>query len=405
MMLETVREYALEQLATTGERAALQDAHAGYYALLAEEAAPHLSGLSAARWLERLEEEHDNLRAALEWLLARQQVAESLRLAAALAPFWSAQGHFGEGRTRLAAVLALPGTASRPAERAAVLESAAAFAQRQGDLPAARRFLEESLGQWQTTGDRRGMARTLSALADAVFNLGEGETAHALWDESIALWRALGEQRELAHTLYLLAFLFTSRGERAMARTLLVESLHLARAAGDRVGIADAQAQLGSLAFEAGDYSQARALWTESHAVRLEVGDRWILNMHRISLGQLAIIEGEYAAARDVLAESLQFWRDAGVVGEMPADALRNFGWLAAAQGQSRRAIRLLAAARALDPTPSGYARWIAGAFEAALDCARRNLSADEQRVAEAEGRAMTLSEAIAYALDESLPS
>jgi predicted ATPase len=403
LMLETVREYALEQLVAAGEREALQQQHAAYYGMLADEAALHLGGADTAEWLERLEREHDNLRAALERLLACQQVAESLRLAAALEPFWSAQGHFGEGRAWVAAVLALPGTVQGPAERAALLERAAAFARRQGDLLAARRMLEESLPLWRTAGVKRGMARTLCALADAMFNLGEIAMARNVWDESITLWREVGDQQELAHTLYLLAFLFIFEGDRATGRTLLEESLQLARAAGDRVGIADAHAQLGSLASDDGDYSQARVRWTESYALRLEIGDRWILNMQRTRLGQLAIVEGEYAAAHAVLAESLRFWRDTGVVGEMPAFALQKFAWLAAAQGQDWRAVRLLAAACALDTTTPGHDR-IPAAHAAAQDRARRNLTVEELRTAEAEGQAMTLAEAIAYALDDSWP-
>jgi predicted ATPase/transcriptional regulator with XRE-family HTH domain len=398
-MLQTVREYALEQLASSGEREALQDAHGRYYGMVAEEAAIHLEGANVGVWLGRLEEDEDNLRTALTWLLVRRDADQSLRLATALAPFWSLQGKFGEGRTRIAAVLSLSETADLALRRATLMETAAAFAQRQGDLPAARRLLEDSLAFWRTVGDRRGLARVLSALGDVVFNLGESTTARTVFDESIALWRHLGEQRLLARTLYLRAFLPRSVGDRAGVRAIAEESLHLARLVDDRAGIAAALTLLGCMAFEEGDYRHAKSLYTEVHALWQEVGDRWFLSAHSLHLGELAIALEEYDAAHDLLVESMTFWRDAGVSGELPAMALQSFAWLAAAQGQAARALRLRAAAGALGVTTPGYDR-IPAPFEPAIARAWRVLSAEEQRAALAEGRSMSLPEAIAYALD-----
>jgi non-specific serine/threonine protein kinase len=403
LMLETVREYALEQLVAAGEREALQQQHADYYGAIAGEAAPHLADGGATGWLERLEREHDNLRTALAWLLAQGEADQSLRLAIALTPFWSAQGHFGEGRTWVAAVVSLPGSASHPTERAILLEQAADFAHRQRDLAPARSLLEESLALWRAVGDRRGIARAQCALADAIFNLGDPGTARVLFEESLALWRELGEKRELARTLYLFAFLPLCEEDRATARALAEESLHLARAVDDRALTAGGLAFLGWMSLEDGATDAARALYTESQALRQEVGDRWFINLHRVNLAQLAIVEGEYAAARDLLAESLPFWRDAGVIGEIPALALRTCAWLAAAQGQGTRALRLLAAVGTLGVmTPGHDDLW--PAFATALERACRDLGAEEQSVAQAEGRALSLEEAIAYALDDRWP-
>ena len=144
-MLETVREYGLEQLEASGGLGATRQAHAEYYLALAEAAEPELRGPEQARWLERLEAEHDNLRAALEWADERDAGELGARLGAALWRFWSVRGYLTEGRARLGSVLARVGPSVGAATRARVLDGLAYLTRLQGDYRAARALCEQSL--------------------------------------------------------------------------------------------------------------------------------------------------------------------------------------------------------------------------------------------------------------------
>jgi predicted ATPase len=403
LMLETIREYALEHLAMQGEIEALGQQHARYYAGLAAQVAPHLSGRAAMPALQHLEREGDNLRGALEWLVAAGEAAAALRLAGALAPCWLAQGQYGEGRMRLAAVLALPGAAGQTAERASVLAHAGALAQKQGDLPAARALLEESLALWRLLGDQQGIARLLCELGDALFNLGQSQAAHALLDEGITLWRALDDQGGLAHAYYLLSYLLLAQGERAAARALLEESVRLQGTPDDHGRAREGVGLLGVIALEEGEYERARTLLSENYAGWQQAGDLWMVNLLRINLARLATAEGDPFAARELLAESTRYWRDTSVTGEIPELALQAWAWLAAVQGEGRRALRLLGAAGVLGVTTPGHGQMPA-ACERALEHACRDLSTAERAYTMAEGRGMALAAAFAFALEEASP-
>jgi predicted ATPase/transcriptional regulator with XRE-family HTH domain len=400
-MLETIREYALEQLAVSGEGEAVQRAHALYYRRLAEEAAPHLAGAAAATWLARLEADHDNLRAAVEWMMANDTGEQSLRFAAALAPFWSARGYLGEGRARLNAVLALPDAQMETAARGALLRQAAKLAREQGDLAAARPLLEESLEIARRARDRRGMAHALLELADNAHNRGENVAARGLALESLGLWREVGDAWGTAEALWLLGYIGFHEGDRAAAGTLMEEGLNLYRAAGDRVGEAFCLGYLGHLATDAGDYARAHALLDSAFRIVDETGERWVRYAVLHLLIRLALAKGDVTTARALLAELLAFIRDAGMVGEVPAGALLLCAGLAVAQGRDERALRLSAAAEVLGgPVPElDYLRRTMVA--PALERATAPLSAAARARAIAAGQTMTLAEALTEALDE----
>src|SRR5262249_39322181 len=151
-LLETLREYALERLEASGEEGALRRRHAVYFMALAEEAEPELRGSKQARWLERLEREHGNLRAALGWALQQGEVELGLRLAAALYLYWDVRGYFGEGREWLEQFLVLSSSDetrhSSRAARAKALNRLGNLAHAQGDFTQAIAWQEESLALW-----------------------------------------------------------------------------------------------------------------------------------------------------------------------------------------------------------------------------------------------------------------
>jgi predicted ATPase len=400
MMLETIREYALEQLAVTDEREELQHTHALYYWGLADVAAQHLAGEDAAIWLARLEADHANLRAALEWLMDSSPGDLSLRFAAALAPFWSARGYLGEGRARLSAVLALSGAQVDTPARSVVLRQAAKLAREQGDLAAARPLLEESLQIARRAGDQRGMAHALLELADNAHNRGEHVAARQFGLKSLGHWRKAGDKAGIAEALWILANVSFHEGNSAAAHALTTESLSLYRAMGDRSGEAWGLGYLGYLALDEGDYPRARALLDDALTLVDEVGDQWVRHAMLQVLTRLALAEADYTTARTLLAECLRFIRDAGIVGEQPAGALLLCAGLALAQGQSERALRLSAASAVLGgPVPElAYLRRVIVA--PGLERATAHLGEEVQARAVAAGQAMTLSEALADALD-----
>ena len=362
-MLETIREYAAERLAVSGEEAAIQRAHAAYYLALAEEVEPALTGPAHETWLKRTEEEHDNYRAALGWALRHGETRMALRLAIGLQWFWYFRGHLREGRQWLEAALAMPGTVP-PDIRASALSGAGSLATAQGDARRARELLEASLALWREVGDDAWTSRVLHNLGVLALLEGDEARATALLEESLALARDLDDP-DFAQTgqilnLAYLAIAALSRGDHPRATELAQQSLALSRAAGFAPGISEA------------------------------------LN----TLGWVAVEEGDTARAALLLSESLALLRDTGNRQGLPWN-LESAAAVAGSLGHGTRAARLLGAADALreligSPLPprerDRQERYIMAAC-AQLDEAAWN-------AAWAEGRAMTTEQAIAYALE-----
>ena len=362
-MLETIREYAAERLAVSGEEAALQRAHAAYYLALAEEVEPALTGPAHETWLKRTEEEHDNYRAALGWALRHGETRMALRLAIGLQWFWYFRGHLREGRQWLEAALAMPGTVP-PDLRASALSGTGSLATAQGDARRARESLEASLALWREVGDDAWTSRVLHNLGVLALLEGDEARATALLEESLALARDLDDP-DFAQTgqilnLAYLAIAALSRGDHARATELAQQSLALSRAVGFAPGISEALNTLGWVAVEEGDTARAALLLSESLALLRDTGNRQGLPWNL-----------ESAAA---VAGSLGYGtRAARLLGA--ADALRELiGSPLPPSERARQERYIMAACAQLD-----QATWDA---------------------AWAEGRAMTTEQAIAYALE-----
>ena len=204
-MLDTIREYARERLVADGEDTAAGRRHALYCLALAEDPAALAGGPPAVAWRTRLEAEHDNLRAALQWVYANREVALAWQLVAGLWRFWLARGYISEGRAHLARALALP-LAGPPDEtlqrtRAQALMGAGTLAGVQADHPAMQAAYEESLVLWRALDDRQGIARALHNLAGVAAGQGDPATATATFAESLRLYEALGDQGGVASIL------------------------------------------------------------------------------------------------------------------------------------------------------------------------------------------------------------
>ena len=358
-LLETLRQYAQEQLEEAGEAARTRDRHLAYFLRLAEEAEPQLRGPAARAAVERLEEEHDNLRLALEWALrAGGAGAAALRLSGALAWFWWGRNYHSEGRRWLARTLAAgPG---RTAAHAKALHGAGWLAHHQRDLGEARARLGESLAIARERGDRWAVAWALHALGRVAYFEGDPAAAAALGGESLAVGEAVGDGWLVAWALHLLGIAAHLEADYPTARAYYERSLALRRGLGYQEGVGLLLNLLGIVAWREGDFARAHALQREA-------------------LATLQGLLGSWAV---------------GVV-------LANFAALAAVQGQPARAVRLASAAAALrEAWQTPLIPLTEAVLAEALERAGRALDAAAYAAAWAEGRGMPLEQAIADALE-----
>ena len=311
VMLETIREYALERLAVSGEDVAINRQHAAYYLRLAEAAAPRLRGAEQTVWLNRLDAEHDNLHAALQWWLGGGDADVGARLAAALGCMWYVRGYLSEGRRWLASALERGCMAPRPA-RATVLYWAGVLAWWQSDLQQAVTLCEESRALFQAMGDKQGTASALRVLGNVALDQADYGRAATLIEESLALFQEVGDNVGSASALHNLGDTATRRGDYGRAAALLAEALALFQRLGDTEGIAYTLGDWGTLAWRQGDYSRAEALYTESLAQHRAVGNKWGIAALQARMGWMAHVRGDDAQATKLYEQALALYRDLG---------------------------------------------------------------------------------------------
>ncbi len=367
-MLETIREYAAERLEPSGQAGELRRRHAEHFLGLAEEAEPHLLewGGAAAdwqpsreEWLDRLEREVDNVRAALDWLEAAGEGQLAMQLAGAISEFFCGRDRVPEGLRRLESVLRLDQQAT--AARAKALVGAAHMARDSGERSLARTRAEEALALHRILGDAWGTAESLLWLGSAVADLGESREAQVLFDESRVLFGELGDERHAAFATRMLAWMHDELGDRQRARAVHEENLERARALHDRGLEATTLGALASYAVDEGRVDDARSLSTESLRIYAELG------------------------SRSGIAH--QLFRCAGAL---------------AIAGKGRAATRLLACAEALyEQMGTAMLPHLAAENEITLTAIREQL--DEAAFAEAweEGRTLTADEAVASVLEQ----
>jgi predicted ATPase len=372
-MLETIREYALERLDSTGDTQEMQRRHARYYLELAEAAQPEASGrLDGVEWwsllLTRLEGEYDNLRTALRWAVQNLEVETAARLALALWRFWIESSYLGDGCRWMEEILALDGAEGRTGEasrelpartRAYLLQVAGILAMAQGNHDRAVALHEKGMSVYRELGHKKGVGAALRELGFVAYEQGDYDRAVALHEQSLALAQEFGTKFGIAWSLRALADAVRGQGDLKRARTLLEEGLALSRGLENAWGIVRTLASLGSVACESEEYGRASILYEES----LELGWRVGLN-HTI----LPCLEG--------LAR------------------------VAAAQGRMERAARLCGVAAALRedigwPLPSAKR----AEYDRTVTAAREMLGEDAFTAAWAKGHAQLLEEAIKDAL------
>ncbi|HEV3205804.1 MAG TPA: protein kinase [Terriglobales bacterium] len=395
VMLQTIREYALEKLQASGEEAQVKRAHAAYCLVLAEEGAAEQSGTEGTEWLERFKIEHDNFRAALEWLTETRDSDWGLRLGSALFRFWEVAEYLAEGRGWLGKLLKLPGGVAPTKTRARVLFAAGVLAAEQGDYASADALLGESCDIARQLHDQQGAAVSLNALAVITRDRGDLTVARSLFEENLALWKELRDRKAEARSLSNLASVVKLQGDYARARLLYGEALSIFQALGDPIGVAWSMNYQGDVARDQGDSAAALTLYGQSLAMFRELGDPWGIAGTLADLGNLAREEKDYAAANSQYRESIKFFQELAHKRGI-ARLLECFACSAAAQLEAERSLRLAGTAAALRHnigaplTPAEQAK-----LEASLDPARQSLSNTAGTTAWLEGWAMPVEKVV----------
>jgi len=400
LMLETIREYALERLAASGEAEVMRRQHATFFLQLAEEADPKVRSAGQATWYRRLEVEHDNLRTALSWTLERKASETGLRLAGALWAFW--RQHLREGRGWLEQVLAQPGAQEHTAARAKALLGAGALAVFQGDFLEARRLLEESIsiGREVGTAGKRNLAHALMMLGHMVLLQGNLSAARELAEESKRLFQEVGEAWGLAMALSLLGEATVKRGDPVAARSFLEESVVLFRVAGDRQRLVLPIDALGLVALQRGDYAGARARFEEALSLARETGDKPFIADALARLGTVTLREGDYQQSAGFYRQSLVLNR---VLGNRDgvAENLAGLAEVASLTGQPKRAARLLGTVEAVrEALNISLPPLHRAEYDRTVEGIRVQLDEAVFAAAWAQGRSMPLEQAIEEALE-----
>jgi predicted ATPase/DNA-binding SARP family transcriptional activator/DNA-binding CsgD family transcriptional regulator len=394
-MLEPVRQYGRERLEASGEEDDLLSRHAAYFLAEAEAAEPELVGPQQGWWLNRLEREHGNMRAALGWSLERGDELGS-RLGGSLSRFWYARGYLSEGRRWLEEGLSKGGV-SAPV-RAKALGEAGWLSEAQGDYEQARAAHEACLDIYRRLGDERGIAASLRNLGSVAASQGDHGRANELLEESLTMTRRSGTDTDVVRVLTTLGVLAISRDEHARAVVCFEEALSLARKSGDVRGVAVSLNNLGHATLLRGDAGRATALFEEVLAKDREVGDAQGTAISLINLALAALAQGGHERADELLVESLTLLRR--VENKLvTVECLEAMAGVAGAQGNAQRAARLWGAAQALRedmgaPLPGDELAML----EPHLAAARSQLGTEAWEAVRAHGRTMTFEQALEYA-------
>ncbi|MGH2690920.1 MAG: adenylate/guanylate cyclase domain-containing protein [Actinomycetota bacterium] len=363
LMLETIREFAVERLDDSVGNEEVRRRHASYFFELAERAAPNLFGAEQGKWLEILGAEHDNFRAALAWAERAGEAETALKLAGALWRFWQMRGHLREAAERFKEVLALQGAEAYPEARAEALEGAG------------------GVSYW----------------------MGDWDTAEAYYGECLKLRRELGDERRIADAAYNMAFVYTvppePRRDVARSRPFLQEALDRYRALDDRRGVANVLWALSNIHLVSEEWRACADTAEEALGLFDALGDRFGAAWAAHTVGLALTPLGETVQARRSFERAMGMFSEAGDITGIGL-VLNDFAALAAAERDFERAIRLRGAAeviereagQALVSNLDSYYGWVP-------DVSESDIAPEEQARLRAEGEAFSTEEAVEYAL------
>lgn len=311
-LLETIRQYAMEQLEQSGEVSAFTERHALYFTRMAEQSYAEIWGKNQGLWIEWLEAEHDNLRAAMDWMSREGNNHELfLRLAGSLWRFWWVRGYLNEGRVRLEAALRLAPHASREL-RANALRGAAKLALQQGDYAQALSMSQESLELFRLVGDQWGIARQIELLGELAYYQGDYPQSVELFNESLTIRRAILDKEGVAVSLHQLGMIARDHGDTHQAKQLFEQSLQLFRELEDKIFIAQTLNHLGLVEHTMCEYERANLLFEEAASLYRGLDDKIGLSDVILNLGVVAKDRGELKLAKSLCEQSLDLKKSLG---------------------------------------------------------------------------------------------
>ena len=397
-MLETIREYGMEQLAKSGDRDETEHRHSAYFLQLGSNAREMIDGPQQTYWLARLATEHDNTRAVLDRAINQDDGVTSLRLGVYLWKFWAHRGHLAEGSRTLQRSLSVGGNVD-PAVRVRAVYALGLLALDLGDLTEARARFTEGKALWRMLGNQDGIAAALNGLALVAKHTGDYEQATEFLEEALELWTALDDDSGIAMAQYNLGSVAMAEGAYERARSFHENALEIRRRLGDLDGVAYSLWSLATVSRLQGDAATAAALYKESRALFAELGDRQ---------GEAHIIHGLANAAQQTGndLEALRLFQDALELNQTLGDRL----WIVACiegiasvvvrRGHVEPAVSLLGAAdtlrKKIETVPTVAERQ---ELEHTLATARRTLTTTAFNEAWAAGQGLPLEEATAEAL------
>jgi predicted ATPase/class 3 adenylate cyclase len=361
LMLETIREFATERLAASGEEEDIRRRHGAHFRHLAEEAQRHLTREDRVRWLARLEGEHDNLRAALEWAEHTGDAETALRTATAIWRFWLQRGHLSEGRGRLEHLLSMPEAGIRGPVRARGLSALGGIAYWQNDYTLTRSSYEEAVDIAREVGDAKLLASALLDLSFIPFIEQDPDSAEAILREGLATAEEAGDRVLTADFMISISFLDVFRGNPAAAIEPRRKAIEMLRQEGEAWKVADSLTGQGMVTRMAGDLDAARAHLHKALEMFAQAGDTMSVSMVLTGLALVANDDGLPERAARLVGASARIRDEFG--GQIPPELIRRWG----------------------DP----------------VEQARSALGEDAYRGARAEGYALSSEEAVSYALSE----
>lgn len=314
LMLQTIRDFAAERLDQSAESRLVRDRHVDAYCSLASTAAPNLFGSKQKMWLDRLERDHDNFRAAFDWCAATGDAARAMNLAASFWRFWQMRGHLHEGRTRLTSILAMPGGAESPEGRARALEAAGGVAYWQGDTLAAQAFYDECLALTRAFGDKKAVANAIYNDAFPMLVLrNEIDQCKVLFAEALPLYRDLGDDAGVSRCLwgYANCVYFQARYEEAISA--LDEAIGLFRKTDDKFGLGWALHTRALVAMKISDISGARAFVHEALRLFLKAGDISSIALLLDDAGEVEWLDGNRTLALRLSAAAAAHQATSGI--------------------------------------------------------------------------------------------
>jgi predicted ATPase/class 3 adenylate cyclase len=366
-MLETIREFAAERLEASGEGDELRRRHAQFFIALAEEADPQVKRGTPKGWLDRLEADHDNLRAALDHLESAGATQSVLQLAGALMDFWLIRGHFKQGRARLETALAADTRPTR--ERARALHGAVMLEDNAANLPFSQARAEEELRIYEKLGDRHGIAFALQSLGAMASLAGDWTKARATWDASRAAFKEVGDDHFYLAVTRSVAWMSEELGDAKRERALVEEFTEGARRLGNQRVLARGLGAKSTWAIKEGRFADALALLGETYRIDSENGFVVHIAHDLVDFAMIALGRGKPQLAAKLVALSDRLHEDAGTARE---------SWAAAERDKT------LAAIRASLAEPAFSEAWRQGRYLTADEAVALVTSSEDAQSAEA---------------------